>query len=87
MPRPLRAKRTATNRCRTRFVPAPPGYSHAISETNEQPDLDDVMTPTEGVHPDRREHSKDAKHLDDAELDRRIRHEREIVHGDSSASD
>jgi hypothetical protein len=46
MPRPQRAKRTATNCCRTRFVPAPPAYSHAISETNEQPDLDDVITPT-----------------------------------------
>ena len=53
-----------------------------MSETNERPTLDDVLTPTEEVHPDRREHTKEAKHLDDTELDRRTEHERDIVHGD-----
>jgi hypothetical protein len=46
--------------------PRPVGHSHAISKTNERPDLDDVMRPTEEVHPDRREHAKEAKHRDDA---------------------
>jgi hypothetical protein len=55
-----------------------------MSETNERPDLDDVMTPTEEIHPDRREHAKEAKHVDDDELDRRTEHEREIVHGDQA---
>lgn len=53
-----------------------------MSEINEQPNLDDVMTPTEEVHPDHRAHAKEGKHLDDDELDRRTEHEREIVHGD-----
>lgn len=44
------------------------GHTHAISDSNERPDLDDVMTPTEEAHPDRREHAKETKHLDDAEL-------------------
>lgn len=73
----------------TRFVSVTAGYSLAMSRStnspagDEQPDLADVMTPTEEVHPDRREHAKQAKHPDDEELERRTRHERDIVHGES----
>lgn len=42
-------------------------------------DLNQVMVPTEEVHPDHREHAKESKHLDDGELERRTQHEREIV--------
>jgi hypothetical protein len=55
-----------------------------MSESNERPDLDDVMTPTEEVHPDRKEHAKEGKHLDDAELQARTRHERELVQRDQN---
>lgn len=53
-----------------------------MSETNEQPNLHDVMTPSEEVHPDRKEHAKEGKHVDDSELERRTQHERESVHGE-----
>ena len=55
-----------------------------MSENNAQPNLDDVMTPSEEVHPDHREHAKSPKHVDDTELERRTEHEREEVHGDKS---
>jgi hypothetical protein len=76
MPPPLRAKRPARTAAEHDSFPRPVGHSHAISKPNERPDLDDVMRPTEEVHLDRREHAKEAKHRDDAELERRTRHER-----------
>lgn len=47
--------------------------------TDPDPNLDDVMVPTEQAHPDRREHAKEPKHLDQDELDRRTEHERAVV--------
>jgi hypothetical protein len=44
-----------------------------------EPNLDDVMTETEQPHPDRREHAKTPKHVDQDELDRRTEHERAEV--------
>jgi hypothetical protein len=46
---------------------------------DDAPDLNDVLVPTEEAHPDRREHAKQPKHLDDDELERRTEHERQIV--------
>jgi hypothetical protein len=46
---------------------------------DDAPDLDDVMVPTEEAHPDRREHAKLPKHVDDDELEQRTEHERQIV--------
>ncbi len=46
---------------------------------NDPADLNDVMAPTEEVHPDHREHAKQSKHLDDDDLARRTQHERDIV--------
>ncbi|MFH5228655.1 hypothetical protein [Antrihabitans spumae] len=46
---------------------------------DEQPDLDEVMVPTEHVHPDHREHAKESKHLDESELEARTQHERDLV--------
>jgi hypothetical protein len=54
---------------------------------DERPDLDDVMVPTEEVHPDRREHAKMPKHPDDDELARRTEHERQVVSGDNPSAD
>lgn len=45
-------------------------------------DLDDVMVPTEQVHPDHREHAKEAKHPSEDELEQRTQHERDIVAAD-----
>jgi hypothetical protein len=42
-------------------------------------DLNEVMVPTEAVHPDHREHAKEPKHLSEDELTRRTQHERDIV--------
>lgn len=42
------------------------------------------MIPEEEVHPDRHEHAKEGKHLDEAELERRTQHERDVVHGEST---
>ncbi|WP_185935085.1 hypothetical protein [Mycolicibacterium hodleri] len=47
--------------------------------SHDAANLDDVMVPTEEVHPDHREHAKEAKHLSEDELERRTRHERDIV--------
>lgn len=47
--------------------------------TDDVADLNQVMVPTEKVHPDRREHAKESKHLDESELERRTQHEREAV--------
>jgi hypothetical protein len=45
-------------------------------------DLNNVMVPTEEIHPDRREHAKEPKHLDEDDLDRRTQQERDIVDAD-----
>jgi hypothetical protein len=57
----------------------PSGYQRCMSETNNEPDLDDVMTTTESAHPDRREHAKTPHRVDDDELAERTEHEREQV--------
>ncbi|MDO3635700.1 hypothetical protein [Mycolicibacterium arseniciresistens] len=51
--------------------------------TDDRTDLSDVMIPSEEVHPDRKEHAKTPKHLDDDELARRTEHERQIVGDDN----
>lgn len=53
------------------------GTPQAMTRPGDQPDLDDVMTPTETPHPDQHEHAKSPKHLDDDELARRTQHERD----------
>lgn len=54
-----------------------------MTTNNEpEPNLDDVMIPTEPVHPDHREHGKEPRRLDQDELDARARHEEREVHGD-----
>ena len=50
--------------------------------SHDATDLNDVMVPTEEVHPDHREHAKEAKHLSEDELERRTQHERDIVDGE-----
>jgi hypothetical protein len=50
-----------------------------MTDTPNEPALDDVMIPTETVHPDHREHAKSPKHLSDEELDQRAAHEQELV--------
>ena len=52
------------------------------TDNSDAPDLDDVLVPTEPVHPDPREHAKQGKHLDQDELDARARHEEREVHGE-----
>ena len=42
----------------------------------DEPTLDDVFVPTEGAHPDHREHGKAPAHLNDEELERRTEEER-----------
>ena len=54
---------------------------------DDAPDLNDVLVPTEEVHPDHREHAKQSKHLDDDELERRTEHERRIVDAQRAGSD
>jgi hypothetical protein len=49
---------------------------------NDEPNLDDVMVPTEEVHPDRHQHGKMPNPIDDDELERRTEHEREEVRED-----
>lgn len=56
-----------------------PGLAIAHTMSNDEPTLDDVMAPTETVHPDHREHAKSPKHLDSEELDERAEHEHELV--------
>jgi hypothetical protein len=46
---------------------------------NEAADLNDVMVPTEQVHPDHREHAKKSKHVDESDLEARTQHERDLV--------
>jgi hypothetical protein len=48
----------------------------------ETPGTDDVLDTTEQAHPDQREHAKASPHVDDDELARRTRHEREQVERD-----
>lgn len=45
-------------------------------------DVNQVMVPTEEVHPDHREHAKESRPIDDDELERRTQHEREVVDAD-----
>jgi len=54
---------------------------------DDAPDLNDVMVPSEEVHPDHREHAKASKHLDDDDLERRTEHERAIVDAARAESD
>jgi len=54
-------------------------YVTSMTQSHDEPNLDDVMTPTETVHPDHREHAKEPKHLDEDELARRTQHERDEV--------
>ena len=56
----------------------------STDNSNDEPNLEDVMVPTETVTPDHREHAKEGKHLDTEELDRRAEHEQELVDGDSA---
>ena len=50
-----------------------------MTDQNDAPDLDDVMTPTEDVTPDHREHAKEPKQLDDDALAQRAEHEQQLV--------
>jgi hypothetical protein len=53
-----------------------------MATDNDEPNLDDVMVPTEVAHPDHRAHAKTDKHVDDAQLERRTEHERQLVEDD-----
>jgi hypothetical protein len=44
--------------------------------TDPEPNLDDVMTPTEQATPDHHEHGKASSHVNDEELARRTEQER-----------
>lgn len=50
-----------------------------MTDAPDTPDLNDVMVPTEDVHPDHREHAKTSRPLDEEELRRRAEHEQEEV--------
>ena len=41
--------------------------------------LDEVMVPTEQLHPDHRQHAKEAKYPSEDDLERRTHHERDTV--------
>ena len=62
------------------------GIGLFMSDFPDQPNLDDVMTPTEDIHPDHREHAKEGKHLNETELERRTQHERDIVRAQKNNS-
>lgn len=49
---------------------------------DDGPGLRDVIEPHETPHPDHREHAKASPHVDDDELERRTRHERDEVAAD-----
>ena len=49
------------------------------------PDINEVMVPTEEVHPDHHEHAKQPHPIDDGELERRVQHERDITGADKPA--
>ena len=53
-----------------------------MTEPHDQPNLHDVITPTEATQPDHQEHAKSPKHLDEDELARRTQHERDEVAAD-----
>ena len=55
------------------------GIGASMATENDQPDLDDVMVPTEHPHSDHRKHAKVGKHVDDDELQHRTEHERDLV--------
>ena len=54
------------------------GYGPKMSSPDAADDLN-VMVPTEEVHPDHREHAKEAKHPSEDDLERRTQHERDIA--------
>ncbi|WP_375481366.1 hypothetical protein [uncultured Jatrophihabitans sp.] len=54
-----------------------------MTENHDQPNLDDVIEPTEQIHPDHRAHGKTPKHLDDDELEQRVAIEEDEVDADS----
>jgi hypothetical protein len=54
---------------------------------DEDPEISDVIVPTEEVHPDHREHAKQPHRIDDDELERRVQHERDITGADKPAND
>jgi hypothetical protein len=54
---------------------------------NDREETAEVLVPTEEVHPDRREHAKTPKHLDDDELARRTEYERDLVGGEKPPTD
>jgi hypothetical protein len=58
-----------------------------MTDEHTEPTLDDVLVPTEEAHPDHREHSKTAKHVDSDELDQRTAHERDEVEEDAEHRD
>ncbi len=59
------------------------GYRIVMTENHDQPNLDDVIEPTEQIHPDHRAHGKTPKHLDDDELEQRVAIEEDEVDADS----
>ena len=50
--------------------------------TQDEPELRDVMVPEEQPHPDHREHAKTPRPVDDDELAARTEHERRQVEAD-----
>lgn len=55
----------------------------ALMTSSQDPNLDDVLVPRETTHPDHREHAKTGHHIDDDELERRTRLERDEVEEDA----
>ena len=51
---------------------------------SEQPNLDDIIEPTEQATPDHHEHAKTPKHLNDGALEERTQHERDEVDADDT---
>ncbi|PPK94684.1 hypothetical protein CLV92_107187 [Kineococcus xinjiangensis] len=50
--------------------------------TPDQPNLDDVMQPTESTPRDRQEHGKMPARPRDDQLEQLVEHEREMIHGE-----
>lgn len=53
-----------------------------MTAPRDEPNLDDVIEPHETPHPDHREHAKAGPHVDDDQLQRRARLERDEVDAD-----
>jgi hypothetical protein len=68
----------------SRFVPEVGWVWGRQADADDEINLNDVMVPTEDVHPGRRAHAKEDKHLDEDELQRRTEHERQLVERDRS---